>query len=72
MTALAIPKQLSINAANFALCRRIDLKAWADEQLRALDLKPGDPGYDGARQAAERGWPAESIRPLIWPMGRAA
>jgi len=41
--------------------------AWVTEQLRKLGLKPGDEHYDGACQAAEQGWPAESIRPLIWP-----
>jgi hypothetical protein len=51
---------------------RADTTAWVDEQMRVLGLKPGDKDYDGARQAAESGWPAEAIRPLIWPKMRDA
>lgn len=47
---------------------RGDLEEWVDEQLRELGLKPGDQNYDGARQAAERGWPADNIRMLIEPV----
>lgn len=49
---------------------RADTTAWVDEQMRALGLSPGDKDYDGARQAAERGWCAAAIRPLIWPKMR--
>lgn len=44
---------------------KIDMKAWADEQLSSLGLKDGDQGYLEARQAAEAGWPAHRIKELL-------
>lgn len=46
-----------------------DLTKWIDAQIADLGLNEGDEHYANARQAAERGWTAASIRPLIWPAG---
>jgi hypothetical protein len=38
---------------------------WVKDQLELMGLRPGDPNYDNARQAAEAGWPAHSINKLL-------
>ena len=44
-----------------------DLQKWVDAQMQALGLTPCDELYANARQAAEQGWAAASIRVLLWP-----
>lgn len=40
-------------------------RVWIEEQLALLGLAEGDPGYEQAVQAAERGWAAWRIARLL-------